>query len=524
MKFTLFFVALAAQTILALPNKVPSPQLTIKTGTGTYTGLIDAQFPQTRQFRSIPFAQPPVSSNRWLPPKKLPRSSKQYNSTTLPPSCPQFVSSIPSLLSTYYAEGALIYNGNDSHTSGLSGAATSEDCLYLAIWTPLHASSTANLPVLFFMPGGGFQGGGVNTPYYRQTDWVDRSQAHIVVMVNYRLNIFGFPNAPGLEDQNLGILDQRVALEWVRDNIAQFGGDASRITQWGQSAGSMSADAHAHAYYKDPIASAYIMQSGTIFSGGPIVDAAHSNFSFVASHFGCSNGTNSAELDCMRALPYPEIINFIGKYGDSGAQPALSFIPAVDDRTIFSDYPARIAAGKLARRPTILSNTANEASSLVPFSDSNISVVPQEVILAISRAGFVCPTYNSTVERNELHVPVFRYQHAGTYPNMNPFAWVGAYHGSDIPMVFGTYGVVTDLGNTTAFQAEVSKKMQQHILAFATDPWKGPQKIGWKPMVASDVNGGKLVRFGAGSKAVQYVDGVQVDGVCEGVGQYDAFP
>jgi acetylcholinesterase len=522
MMFTLFFISLLAHTVIALPNKAASPNLTIKTTTGTFTGLIDPKFPSTRQFRSIPFAQPPTLSRRWLPPQKLSTSSQHYNSTTLPPSCPQFVSSIPSLSSTYFAEGAMINNGNDNHTSGLSGAATSEDCLYLAIWTPSQATPTAKLPVLFFMTGGGFQGGGVNLPYQLPTGWVDRSQAHIVVTINYRLNIFGFPNALGLADQNLGMLDQRAALEWVRDNIVQFGGDAKRITQWGQSAGSMSADAHAHTFYKDPIASAYILQSGTLFSGPPVVDTAHSNFTFVARNFGCYNAT--VELDCMRAIPFPKIINFIGQYGDSGAQPALSFIPAVDNRTIFSDYPARIAAGKVAHRPTILSNTANELSSLIPFSGTNVSAVPQEVILAISLAQFVCPTYNSTVERNGLGIPVFRYQYAGMFPNMNPFEWLGAHHGSDVPMNFGTYGLITDFANATKFEEEVSRKMQQHILAFASDPWKGPQKIGWKPMIASDAKGGSLVRFGADEKAVQYVDGVEVDGVCQGIGEYDAFP
>ncbi|KAF2794696.1 alpha/beta-hydrolase [Melanomma pulvis-pyrius CBS 109.77] len=526
MKFTLLsFVGLATTTVAGYVGTNGSDQLTVKTSTGTYTGLIDPKFPKTRQFRSIAFAEPPVRSRRWLPPQKLPLSNEHHYSYKLPPSCPQFVSKIPSLLSEYFAEGALINNGNQNHTSGLVGAATSEDCLYLAVWTPAKATVDSKLPVLFFMTGGGFTTGGVNIPYQLPMDWVERSQSHLVVTINYRVNMFGFPNARGLSDQNLGILDQRAALEWVRDNIARFGGDATKITQWGQSAGAMTADAHAHAFYDDPIANAYFLQSGTIFSGAAVADTAYSNFTFVARHFGCESDDGVAELDCMRRVPFTQIENFVGQYGDSGEAPALSFIAVVDERIVFSDYEARARAGKVARRPTILSTTANEASSLVPFPvDNPTAGSSQPLILAIELATFVCPTYTSTVERNLLGIPVFRYQHAGTYPNLNPFTWLGAYHGSDIPMNFGTYDLVKGLGNATAFEVQVSRAMQAHILAFANDPYHGPQKIGWKPLNASDPHGGELIRFGADGKVVQYVEGIQVDGVCQGVGEYDPFP
>ena len=72
----------------------------------------------------------------------------------------------------------------------------------------------------------------------RPQSWVNRTQAHIVVTINYRVNIFGFPNTAALDSPNLGILDQRLALEWVYANIASFGGDPDSIMLWGQSAGS----------------------------------------------------------------------------------------------------------------------------------------------------------------------------------------------------------------------------------------------------------------------------------------------
>src|ERR1700744_3104117 len=85
----------------------------------------------------------------------------------------------------------------------------------------------------------------------------------LIFVVSYRLNIFGFPNAKFFPHQNLGLLDQRLALEWVRDNIDRFGGDVARISLFGHSAGASSIDLHRYAWAKDPIAAGFITQSGT---------------------------------------------------------------------------------------------------------------------------------------------------------------------------------------------------------------------------------------------------------------------
>lgn len=542
MKFAILsLLALATEAVLSQVTKGPGPDhLTVQTSTGTFTGLIDPKFPNTRQFRAIPFAKPPVLSRRWLPPQKLSSApSEHHYATRFPPSCPQFVTAVTSLWNQDLTKGNLIYNGNQNDSSGLVGEATSEDCLYLAVWTPTVAvpRPNAGLPVLFFMTGGGFVIGGIDIPWQMPTSWVERSQSHIVVTINYRVNIFGFPNARGLADghQNLGILDQRAALEWVRDNIEAFGGDPNRITQWGRSAGSISADIHAYAFHEEPIAQAYFLQSGTVFIGLPAKDLTYSNFSFVAHHVGCEapygndeDEDGAAELDCMRQVPFAQIENFVGQYGDRGKTPALSFSLIPDDRIVFTDYKARSEAGKIARAPVIISNAANEMSSLVPYPVDNLTAGPyQPAVTAGDVALWVCPTFNSTVYRNRMGagVPVFRFQHAGMFPNLNQFEWLGAYHASDAPIVFGTYGLLDHVANTTRFEVEVSWSMQDHILAFVKDPYQGPQKtMGWKPLVASDPHGGDLIRFGADGKVSQHVNGVEVDGVCQGVREYNPFP
>src|SRR5688572_25038973 len=160
MKFsTLSFLALASDAVQAKGQKsTASDGLTVDTSSGSFIGLIDPEFPHTRQFRSIPFAEPPVGSYRWLPPQQLSESkipSRPRYSTKFPPSCPQFVSAVESMWNTELTQGNLIYNGAQNDTSGLVGEATSEDCLHLAVWAPKEVPEEG-LPVLFFMTGGGW--------------------------------------------------------------------------------------------------------------------------------------------------------------------------------------------------------------------------------------------------------------------------------------------------------------------------------------------------------------------------------
>jgi acetylcholinesterase len=121
------------------------------------------------------------------------------------------------------------------------------------------------MPVFVWYFGGGFLQGGTSSLYFNPQSWVQRTQGHIVVTVNFRSNIFGFPNAANLTDQNLGLLDQRLALEWVRDNIANFGGDPSKIVAWGQSARAIAYDYLNFAYPEDPIVNGMILDSNTTF-------------------------------------------------------------------------------------------------------------------------------------------------------------------------------------------------------------------------------------------------------------------
>ena len=161
--------------------------------------------------------------------------------------------------------------------------------------------------------------------------------------LSYRLNIFGFSGAPG-ETQNVGLRDQRKAIEWVRDNIAGFGGDPTKISVMGQSAGGAAVDFYSYAYKHDPIVAGLISHSGTALSFKPNT-ASYTQTSFLsaAASLGCEGPT---VLACMWQKPFTDVLNASAEVKPlpSLALPQPVFHPTIDNITVFADYTALSAA------------------------------------------------------------------------------------------------------------------------------------------------------------------------------------
>lgn len=249
------------------------------------------------------------------------------------PACAQYVSAIPTAWALNIT-GNLVVNYGESLLAGSVAQNSAEDCLSLAIWTPANATAESRLPVLHFLTGGGDVTGGVNIPTQLPPSLVNRSReagGMIVVTTNYRVNVFSFPNAKALENQtNFGLQDQRLAVEWVYDNIGAFGGDPSKITLWGQSAGASATDMYLFAYPDNPIVRASISSSGAAIGHTLNSDYSGSNFSFMAKNLGCDFDDADTELECMRHVAYPRMENFVGQYQDNStlvntSQPAITF-------------------------------------------------------------------------------------------------------------------------------------------------------------------------------------------------------
>ncbi|KIW15808.1 hypothetical protein PV08_05858 [Exophiala spinifera] len=492
------FVLASSLAIVAVQAQGPSGGLAVTAETGTYVGLINGTTPNVRQFLNVPFALPPTGRRRWLPPVKVAtNSSTLMDATTFPPSCPQYLSAGLSVYNEIVPE-FVIPAGPYPPNAGAMPPTTAEDCLSLAIWAPTGNASR------------GFNNGGINIQYQLPHHWVQRTQAHIVVTINYRVGIMGFPNAAGLESQNLGILDQRMALEWVRDNIAAFGGDPSRITLWGQSAGAMSVDFHNFAFHDDPIAKGLFMESGTAFLQDSSTDSKHSNFTFVASHLGCGGLNASAEIECMRDVPVEEIVNFVGHRGDNKTTPALDFGPVADEKIIFSNYTQRYKQGLVAKIPAIVGNAADEGSGLTPYT--NVTTGPNATLaIQTTLDSFICPSHKTSDYREQNNLPTYRYLYAGNFSNISPLPWMGAYHDTDLPMLFGTYDDFRGAG--PEYESLVSQKLQDLVLLFMEDPATGPKDLGWQ-----GYSSGQMLRFAADGVVAKNVSVQTVDGVCTGLG------
>ncbi|GKT51110.1 lipase 1 [Colletotrichum spaethianum] len=450
----------------------------------TVQGRIASDAPQVAEFLGIPYAAPPLDDLRWEPPQPyvVPQSSNPFANGT-------YISIHPAIQRVDVPEFMI------------GDAGMNEDCLTASVWVPSDAvpvgeqTEGEGLPVIIWFYGGGFETGGTDVPYQMPQKWIQRSQSHIFVTFNYRMKLFGFPNSAALEEQNLGLMDQRFAVEWIRDNIAKFGGDPERMTLWGHSAGSIAVDYYSFAYTEDPIVRGLIMDSGTAHLDQLMNhDASHSNFTFVAQQLGCGNLTDAkAELACMRKIPAEDLEHFVATYKDSEVTPTIGFSPQIDNKIVFANYTEKAALGEMAdlvsyfrdrtfpstnyvadhSKPAIVGFNAAEGLFLAPYDAEN---GPDPAVAdSLSYTYFWCPATKTTKT-------TYRYYYSAVFNNTSPRPWMGAYHGSELPMIFGTHADFR--GNSTAFEYELSHVMMDAYAAFVKDSTMGLDAIGWPAYTA----------------------------------------
>ncbi|KAI1307854.1 Alpha/Beta hydrolase protein [Xylaria venustula] len=328
-------------------------------------------------------------------------------------------------------------------------------------------------------------------------------------MINYRLNIFGFPNAKGLAEKNFGLLDQRLAAKWVRANIEAFGGDPERITGWGHSAGGSAVDAHQFAWPNDLIFNSIIIESSVVLIGMTSNDPDQLSFSYIAQQAGCSaNLTAEEEVHCLRSVDSHTISTAIMDHVKGGAAPSLYFSAHADGKRIFTiaEYMARGLAGQYADVPLLLGTNAQEATSVIPFAEA--SQLSAGNITLLTETILQCPAAATCKYRETSGRSTYRYYYAGNFSNISPVPWLGAYHFSEVPLIMGTHSDYR--GKSTAFQYSLSHKMQDLWLAFAKDPQNGLECHGWTPYASN----GKALVFGKNDVLVQTENIESLDAAC----------
>ena len=360
-----------AATVASAPTRELHPELeerasvSVTSPAGSVEGI---SLLGVESFRGIPFAEPPVGQLRLKPPKRLTTTLENFDGKGIAPACPQmFVSSE----SKDILGGVLDLLLDLPFLDALNGQ---EDCLSINVQRPAGTKAGDKLPVLFWIFGGGFQLGGTNM--YDATNLlkrgIDTKQPFVFVAVNYRVAGFGFmPGAEVLADgsANLGLLDQRMGLEWVADNIAAFGGDPDKVTIWGESAGAISVFDQMALYggdanYKDkPLFRGAIMNSGSIVPADPVdCPKGQAVYDQVVDRAGCAGSEDT--LACLREVDYETFFEAVNSAPGilSYNSVALSYLPRPDGGALPDSPDVLVKEGRYHAVPMIIGDQEDEGT------------------------------------------------------------------------------------------------------------------------------------------------------------------
>ena len=293
-----------------------------------------------------------------------------------------------------------------------------------------------------------------------------------------------------------------MAIEWVRENIAAFGGDTSRITLFGQSAGGASVDYYTYAWTSDPIASSFIPESGTTGLGlGMTAATAATSWYNASSKLGCGDASSDAAsvLSCMRTKNYTDILSSLTP---SGATGGVGFGPTVDDIVVFSDYANRSAAGNFIQRPLLIGNADYEAGLFKAVANLE-GAKPQsdEYWDLFNLIGFTCPAAARANISIANGVPTWRYRWFGYFPNtiIESVPNSGAWHASELSILFDTSPSGAGIPPNTPAEVAIGSYLRGAWAAFAKDPvnglksYGGGNGTGWPTY---DPVGNSLIRLG----------------------------
>jgi len=440
--------------------------LVVRTGAGLVRGT--AWQGSGAQFLGIPYAEPPLGPLRWRAPVPKKPWAGIRDAAEFGGACPQ---------------PDMGWNHREVETSR-------EDCLYLNVIAPVWPAKTA-LPVMFWLHGGANKGGSGSGDLYNAGKLPDHGV--VLVTINYRLGILGFFAHPALAEEsphgasgNYALMDQILALHWVQDNIAKFGGDPNNVTVFGQSAGSMDAGMLMTSPRARGLFQKAILESGVPLAPPPTpLGAAEKSGEDFAALFAAPAG--QSRIASLRQVP---ALDLIAKSANSewGRAPVGPDI----DGYVLSESPAEVfKAGREAPIAVILGTTTREFTSSEPADQLRETI--QRVTgkyagqaLALyglagtgegksdlfygtaadqwnADTGFRCPVTTVSQWHTAAHHPVYEYEFDHAIPGHEA---QGATHSGELPYVFGFFPTS---GNISGNFSEVDKRLAETIGTYWTN-------------------------------------------------------
>lgn len=372
------------------------------------------------KFLGVPYAQPPVGALRW----KRPQPPRHWDGIR---KADHFSHRAWQTVQEPPRDGQGINYAKEFYENPAFMPEMDEDCLYLNIWTP-DVSTDKKLPVAFYIHGGAFLNGFGSEIEFDGEAFARRGV--ILVTINYRLGAFGFFAHPGLKQEdpdgccgNYGIYDQIAALQWVRDNIANFGGDPDKITIFGQSAGAMSVQTLLSSPLTKGMIAGAILQSGGGYKGGFNSNRTLEQAEMLGNKYMEICGASS--LEDMRALSPQQLMDGLFKLMpvSFGMGLGLPFTPVMDGVLLTDGYNEVLEKGNYPDIPYMLGSCLNDMT-IQPGTDGRNSSI-------------YCGCVNWSL-LGQLHgrKPAYVYQFCRQLPGDNQ----GAFHSSELWYVFHTLG------------------------------------------------------------------------------------